>query len=68
MAEGPDGLTTFRNRTWGTEYFVPVRVRRTVELDSPDTGHDLRWRFEGIVFEAGDRAGAAATSMGRFGS
>jgi hypothetical protein len=49
--EGPDGLTTYRNRTWGTENFVPVRIRRTVELDSPDTGHDLRWRFEGIVFE-----------------
>lgn len=47
----PGGLTTYRNRTWGTDEFVPVRIRRTVELDTHAAGHDLRWRFEGIVFE-----------------
>ncbi|MFC7335829.1 phage tail protein [Haloferula chungangensis] len=49
--EQEDGRVIYRNRTWGTDDFVPVRIRRTVELDTHESGHELLWRFEGIVFE-----------------
>ncbi len=52
-----DGTTVYRNRTLGSRAFVPVRIRRRVELGTPP-GHAGdpnagRWRFEGIWFESG---------------
>jgi hypothetical protein len=48
-------LTIFSNRTFGTENFVPVRVRKTIKLgqEPGGVGHpDFHtWRFEGLILE-----------------
>lgn len=48
-------LTIFSNRTFGTEDFVPVRVRKPIKLgQEPDGVGDPdfhTWRFEGLVLE-----------------
>lgn len=48
--------TTYRNRTFGTEAFVPVRVRRVIKLGQVADGvgdpNHHTWRFEGLVFES----------------
>ncbi|MGJ8677417.1 MAG: phage tail protein [Akkermansiaceae bacterium] len=49
--ETEEGLTIFQNRTWGTDNYVPVRIRRVVELDSPSSGDDMLWRFQGLIFD-----------------
>jgi hypothetical protein len=50
-----DNLTVFSNRTFGTEDFVPVRVRKPIKLgqEPGGVGHpDFHtWRFEGLVLE-----------------
>jgi hypothetical protein len=47
------GITTFRNRTCGTEDFVPVRVRKPIALGQQAGGvgdADFHtWRFEGLI-------------------
>jgi len=50
--EGP--FTLFRNKTLGTDHFVPVRVLRPVELGQGPTGGmaDVHtWRFEGLILD-----------------
>lgn len=50
-----NGTTTYRNKSYGTENFVPVRVRRTIKLGQVPSGvgdPDFHtWRFEGLVLE-----------------
>ncbi len=48
-------VTTIRNKSFGTEAFVPVRVRRRIALGQEPTGvgpADFHtWRFEGLILE-----------------
>lgn len=48
-------LTVFRNKTFGTEDFVPVKVRNPIALgQEPDGVGDAdfhTWRFEGLILE-----------------
>jgi hypothetical protein len=48
-----DGITTYRNKTWGTEHFVPVPVNGIIHLGQGGGGAgdpDFHtWRFEGLV-------------------
>lgn len=48
-------LTIYRNKTFGTEYFVPVRVRRVIKLGQEPDGvgsADPRvWQFDGLILE-----------------
>lgn len=51
-----DGKTTiYRNKTFGTEDFVPVRVRKVIKLgQEPDGVGEANfhtWRFEGLVLD-----------------
>lgn len=47
--------TTYRNKTYGTESFVPVSVRRAIRLGQVPAGvgdPDFHtWRFEGLILE-----------------
>jgi hypothetical protein len=47
--------TTYRNKTYGTENFVPVRLRRVIRLGQvPGVLGDAdfhTWRFEGLILE-----------------
>ncbi len=47
------GITTFRNRTCGTEAFVPVKVRKPIalgqEADGVGDADFHTWRFEGLI-------------------
>lgn len=47
--------TTYRNKTYGTENFLPVRVRRVIKLGQVPSGlgdADFHtWRFEGLILE-----------------
>jgi len=47
--------TTYCNKTYGTENFVPVRVRRTIKLGQVPDGvgdPDIHtWRFKGLILE-----------------
>jgi hypothetical protein len=49
------GITTFRNKTFGTEGFVPVKVRKPIALGQEPSGvgdADFHtWRFEGLILE-----------------
>ena len=49
------GRTTFRNKTYGTGNFVPVRVRRRILLgQEPDGVGDAdshTWRFQGLILD-----------------
>lgn len=51
LTEG--AVTTYRNKTFGTAGFVPVRIQGTVELGADATGDPdaHRHRFIGVVFE-----------------
>jgi hypothetical protein len=53
--EERDHRTIFRNRTFGTEGFMPVRVRGVIELGQAPDGvgpADFHtWRFEGLILE-----------------
>jgi len=50
-----DNTTTYRNKTYGTENFVPVCVRRVIQLGQVPGGignADFHtWRFEGLILE-----------------
>jgi hypothetical protein len=50
-----NNTTTYRAKTYGTENFVPVRVRRAIRLGQVPGGvgdPDFHtWRFEGLVLE-----------------
>jgi hypothetical protein len=50
-----DHTTTFRNKTYGTENFIPVHVRRVIKLGQVPDGvgdPDLHtWRFEGLILD-----------------
>ena len=58
-------VTTYRNKTFGTENFEPVRVRRTVQLGQ--TGGALStfhtWRFEGLIIENSIQLGAGRIEL-----
>lgn len=47
--------TTYRNKTFGTDNFVPVRIRLTINLGQvPDGVGSVdfhTWRFEGLILE-----------------
>jgi hypothetical protein len=49
------GCTVYRNRSLHTRAFVPVRIRRRVQLGTPPGLHGApapkAWRFEGLVFD-----------------
>ena len=48
-------VTTYRNKTFGTDHFVPVRVRRVIQLGQTASGTgdaDAHiWRFAGLIFD-----------------
>jgi hypothetical protein len=50
-----DNVTTYRNKSFGTEHFVPVRVRGVIQLGQTASGTGdadaHRWRFEGLIFD-----------------
>ncbi|GAB1257653.1 hypothetical protein NBRC116494_21550 [Aurantivibrio plasticivorans] len=50
-----EGKTIFRNKTFGTDDFTPVRVRKVIKLGQVDDGVGdadfYTWRFEGLVLE-----------------
>lgn len=47
-----DNTTTYRNRSYGTEHFVPVNINKVIKLGQEPDGvgdADARlWRFEGV--------------------
>ena len=47
-----DGVTIFRNKTYGSENYIPVNIRRTIRLGQVADGvGDVdfhTWRFEGV--------------------
>lgn len=52
---GDGHFTSFRNKTLGTDHFMPVRVRRPIELGQGPATMGLAdahtWRFEGLILE-----------------
>ena len=50
-----DGVTIYRNKTYGTEYFSPVKIRRVIKLGQEEDGvgsADFHtWHFEGLILE-----------------
>ena len=48
-------ITTFRNKTFGAESFVPVKVRKPIALGQEPGGvgdaNFHTWRFEGLILE-----------------
>ncbi len=50
-----DSVTTYQNKTWNTEAFQPVRVRRVIKLGQVPSGvgdPDFHcWRFRGLVLD-----------------
>jgi hypothetical protein len=60
-------LTTYRNKTFGTENYRPVRVRGVVRLGQSGGGSpDFHtWRFEGLIFNNQVQLGAGRVEMKR---